>query len=735
LGFGARLEIQFASWGKHLVRLVGAKQTALRLENRIAFLQQDPYVLRGELATYQEIVRLAPVGIYTLNGKGQILEINQQVCDIFGYTKDEMVGKEIFEFLVPEQRENARQRFFARIAGQPMPEKKGDRIYLAKDGRRIHAITFNTDLKNPDKVVTCFLDVSRLREVEEALKNARQAMIHQERAAAIGEVTAGMSHALKNLLAGAGGNVEMLKQNLMEATAALIILSTLDEEEAGNLREKADELLYEVRRLLCLLQKTIEGMGRTTRTMLEFARHGNEQKITLRIKNAVTEIVNDLQGLAAANKVRLSLDLKEIDELDAVFISEVAFMNIVRNLVVNAIQSFDSPNKIDSQVTLVVFKTQDNRLMMVVRDNGKGMSAQRVAELLRPNPIPIISYKPGGTGVGFLTVRQAVSSADGEIKVYSTEGRGTSVIVKLNLHRVAVIEDPEQVSATREIKVRRIPLLIVDDEPNIASFLEQLASSMGFQVFVFNDPEACLSAYHQMKIKPQIIIADFNMPQMSGVELLEAIKRSGAKTMPCTILVSGNSLRPADLDKVRAIIGKDLVVLEKPVPMQKLKDRLADFARLVAGDAAVTITDPQANEPTAIAACRQIAEKLFSSIGEIVSWHELDTPDMFRDEKEAAIEGFFAVVESVKCYAAGDLVSGVKPEDAKIIKTIARILLNNGLLVLNDWFVCNRSQINPAGLEAQTKKLLKILQALQNLYETKNLLAERWRAVFKQLMQ
>lgn len=743
LGFGPRLEIQLAAWAKHVVRIFGGRQLAVRLENRISFLEQDVNALlkesaqlRTDLATYQEIIKLAPVGIYNLDGQARILNINEAVSKALEFTQDEMRGHEIFEYLIPEQRENARQRFFARILGGLIPEKQGDRIYISKSGKRVHAITFNTDLKNPDRVVTCFLDVSRLREVEEELKSTRQAMIQQERTAAIGEATATMSHALKNLLAGAGGNVLQLKQHLLQATATLIILSTLVSENALLNLEQVDILLYEIRKLLCLLEKSIDGMAETTISMLDFARHGNDNKELMPILGFMKESIDELRSFAATNKTELRLEIRDIDDTDALFISKAAFKNIVRNLAINAVQAYDDPKKQQRKVKVQLIKSTGNTLMIIVTDYGKGMSLERQKELLKPHPTMVVSSKQGGSGVGFLVVRDAVASVNGQIKIFSKEEKGTTICIQgLALEKIQAPGPVEPVTDAQEIKVHNVGLFIVDDQSDVCHFFQQLALSMGFSVTAFTNPQECLSAYRQTPIKPQIILTDFKMPQMTGLELLQKIRELMTKHMPQVIIVTGNELSANEIDQAKNITGQEVAIFEKGKKSALLRDLLVEAAKKAAGSSAVTITDRISNEASAITLCRQIAAKTIDDIDRILGWDELGGGDAFSDEIYEAVQAFLSSVNAMQQRAVADVdLTGPNLEQEKVINVICRIILRNGLLELKEWIETNKTNIDLKNLDRKANRIKKILRALNNLYNPKDLFSERWRAVFNRLI-
>jgi hypothetical protein len=79
-------------------------------------------------------------------------------------------------------------------------------------------------------------------------------------------------------------------------------------------------------------------------------------------------------------------------------------------------------------------------------------------------------------------------------------------------------------------------------------------------------------------------------------------------------------------------------------------------------------------------------------------------------------------------------VSGSNYVQEKVINIVCRIILKNGLAELKQWVEANKDTIDLKALDAKSAKVKKILKALNNLYSPKDLISERWRAVFKQLL-
>jgi PAS domain S-box-containing protein len=131
--------------------------------------------LREKEKRYKELWDDAPVAYHMLDTRGIIKRVNQTEADMLGYTRDEMVGKSIFEFIQPEQRKDAEERFRLKLAGKHIP-KQHDRIYVAKDGSKIYVsiddrLEFGSD-GEVSGVRTTMVDITQQKRAEEKLRQS-----------------------------------------------------------------------------------------------------------------------------------------------------------------------------------------------------------------------------------------------------------------------------------------------------------------------------------------------------------------------------------------------------------------------------------------------------------------------------------------------------------------------------------------------------------------------------------
>jgi len=100
-----------------------SQELVLRITNSILF-----YEVKKSEERYRELWDNAPIAYHVLDNKGIIRKVNKTEATILGYPQELMIGKSIFEFILPEQRGEARERFRLKISGQKIPKKEVGQI-------------------------------------------------------------------------------------------------------------------------------------------------------------------------------------------------------------------------------------------------------------------------------------------------------------------------------------------------------------------------------------------------------------------------------------------------------------------------------------------------------------------------------------------------------------------------------------------------------------------------------
>lgn len=202
---------------------------------------------------YEDLFDHAPIPFHVLDAEGRIVKVNKAWIETLGFLESEVdekiIGWEIFDFLLFEQRENARKRFKERMQfGKTQTPKLGDRVYLKKDGSQLVGETSDTILYDEEGKVTgvqtSFLDQTEVKKIEKALQEGAKRFEDITSASPVGIFLADVSPAV-----GAPPANNFVNNKLEEIFAAkreeLINwgwLKFVHEDDAIQVAEKAKEI-------------------------------------------------------------------------------------------------------------------------------------------------------------------------------------------------------------------------------------------------------------------------------------------------------------------------------------------------------------------------------------------------------------------------------------------------------------------------------------------------------------
>jgi len=149
------------------------------LRREVAIRKRSEEALTESRRRFMELWDDAPVAYHTVDTQGIIIQINQTETRMLGYSKEEMLGRPIFDFILPEQRPEAEARFQLKLRGEKVP-KHDNRIYVKKDRSRIYvSIDDVLEYDRKGKVVsvrTTMVDVTEGHEAQEALHRVNRAL-------------------------------------------------------------------------------------------------------------------------------------------------------------------------------------------------------------------------------------------------------------------------------------------------------------------------------------------------------------------------------------------------------------------------------------------------------------------------------------------------------------------------------------------------------------------------------
>lgn len=236
--------------------------------------------------------------------------------------------------------------------------------------------------------------------------------------------------------------------------------------------------------------------------------------------------------------------------------------SIITNLISNATRFV---NKEDGRIDISVNRMQDN-LVLTVKDNGCGIqNKEKNFVFLRLYQASNNKTVREGSGIGLYLVKKFVQLHQGTIQMESQYQIGTSFTITIPINEENTIEAANDSIQPAPKKRAGIPkILLVDDNPKILEFLFQ----------TFSKEYICLKAYDgkeayelMVKERPDLLITDEMMPEVSGLELCQMIRNNKYLNLTPIIMLTAKDERGTELDSLQ--IGVDAFIT-KPFDIDKL---------------------------------------------------------------------------------------------------------------------------------------------------------------------
>jgi CheY-like chemotaxis protein len=285
---------------------------------------------------------------------------------------------------------------------------------------------------------------------------------------------------------------------------------------------------------------------------------------------SVTEVLDEvrttLETMAARQGIRVDVDALPAD-LPLVSVDRTRFSQILMNLGSNAIKY----NRPSGKVTFTVSLPRAESVRVTVRDTGMGIPAEKQAKLFQPFQRAGQETGPiEGTGIGLVITKRLAEFMHGEVGFQSVFGEGSQFWVDLPVHvsqARSSLPPPVGVVITNRLagEGRRLILYVEDNQANV-TFMKDLVSTFE-NIDLLAAATAELGVDLARRRQPEVIIMDINLPGMSGLDALRALRDfPDTKDIPVIALTAAASER----DKHRGIEAGFYRYLTKPVKVDEL---------------------------------------------------------------------------------------------------------------------------------------------------------------------
>ena len=337
-------------------------------------------------ALNQNVVESIPSGLITLTSYGTAAFINPAGCQILQAQPHAILGRHITEigFATREEWNEIREQ----LAHGELVRREHDSFDLAGERRSIgFALTPLYTLEGtPSGYTLIFQDLTEMKKLEAELRL-------KDRMAAVGELSAGIAHEIRNPLAAIAGSVQVLKNS--------------------------QSLSSQEQRLMTIVLRESERLNKTIAEFLRFVRPQEKRTAEFDIAASLSETLDLLSNSAELRKdhqIRREVDppsfmiLGDADQIRQVF----------WNIALNAVRAMPTGGTLTVRAEPV-----DGDYRIAFADSGRGMTESDLRRLFQP----FRTNFPSGTGLGMAISYRIVQEHGGRIDVQSRVGEGTVITV------------------------------------------------------------------------------------------------------------------------------------------------------------------------------------------------------------------------------------------------------------------------------------------------------------------
>src|SRR5579871_430712 len=480
-----------------------ADQTAIALQKADLYTQ-----ITEQRRQLQSIFDNAPVGIVYFDPQGRALAVNASAAAKLGRSPSDLLGRKLGDFLTgmpPNLLESVRE-------GSPFHASHF--VYRLPDGEEIVCDVSLLPVRDERAQVVGILqltyDVTELVQARQEADQARQAaeqllaqiqttqgqMIQLEKMRAIGELASGVAHDFNNALMAILGYTELAEESLGDVEA--------------------------IARYLGIIKKAAEDASTTVQRLQRFARqrgsaHGEPTDVGMVIKDVI-EMTRPHWKDAAQKEGRIITVHTDLQPTPPIFAEPSGLREVLMNMIHNALHAMPH----GGTLTLAARTRSPQEVEIEVADTGLGMTPEVARRIFDPF---FTTRGVEGTGLGLAMSWTIIQRHGGTIEVQSEPGKGTHFFIRLPVRQADTLAATQRPAAP----VPAAPgahVLVVDDEPLVASVLTSILNRNGYRVTSARSAEEALEHLRSDKETYQLVLTDHGMPGMSGLQLIAEIKHS-----------------------------------------------------------------------------------------------------------------------------------------------------------------------------------------------------------------
>jgi PAS domain S-box-containing protein len=480
------------------------------------------------------------------------LQVNDRLCRMLGYSREELLRKTWAELTYPDDLAADIEQFDRLLAGA-INEYTLEKRFVRRDGTIIFTDLSVGCVRNArgrvDYVLALLEDITERKEAAGEREKLQEQLIQAQKLESIGRLAGGVAHDFNNMLTAILGHVE-LSMRLCTPEGPIYTSLKVIEESALRSAGLVRQLLAFARRQT--VAPRVLDVNDTTASMLKM------------LQRLIGESIS-LVWLPQMGLWPVRVDPSQIDQL-------------LVNLCINARDAIpgvgrvtiETGNKVLDETYCAVHPdcVPGEYVMLAVSDDGVGIGKDALGHIFEPF---FTTKEPGrGTGLGLSTVYGIVKQNNGYIHVCSEPGKGSTF--RIYLPRFAGdAGEPAVESKAEPPGSRGETVLLVEDEAVILHVGQAMLEALGYRVLTADTPGKALQQMRARSGEIDLVLTDVVMPEMNGRELAERLLdiKPGLKCL----FASGYT---ADVIARDGVLEEGVVFIQKPFSIKHLAAKVRE---------------------------------------------------------------------------------------------------------------------------------------------------------------
>lgn len=500
---------------------------------------------------YRSLTENISVGIFrtTPTTAGNFLEFNPALMRIFGFSSKEEISRINVSDLyrVPEDRIkfNQKMKMQGKVENEEIELKKKDGTPIWTSINAVAIYDKEGKIKYYDGLIE---DITERKLMESRIRQT----LKME---AIGKLAGGIAHDFNNILTVIHGHAELALMRTKKSSNHY-----RDLHEILKSSKRANDLIYQ---LLAFSRKQII-------------------KPTLVNVNQVLSNLDKMMRRLIREDIQIKIEL--FPEIPLINADTSQLEQIFMNLIINAQDSIDEKPEGEGEKKITVETYIANldkhfvnchpgssigdHVVIAISDTGMGMN-EKIQERIF-EPFFTTKEDKQGIGLGLSTVYGIVKQNNGSIYVYSELGKGSTFKIYWPYAREQKLPEISE-KKIQEVPAGNEPILIVEDNQDVRSFICDTLMAFGYKVFEAENGIEALALVKSKKIKFELLITDVVMPEMGGKEVAEKVK----EIIP-EIKVLFTSGYTSNHIVHNGVLDQDINFIHKPFPIQVLLKKVRE---------------------------------------------------------------------------------------------------------------------------------------------------------------